>query len=213
MKSILIVDDYQMMRASIKAILQGSGDYELFEASNGYEAVAYVDVHNIDVVLMDLDMPEKDGLEATKEIVEKFPETKILVLTAHFSKEWVLKLLGAGAVGYVLKDIEQNELEVAIDTVLNGGYYFGNKPMEVIMQDFKQDFLAKKNGEPHVEHLSEREVEIIQCAAEGLTNKEIGSKLFLSKRTIDTHRQNIMDKLNVKNSAQLIYFAVKNHLI
>lgn len=212
--TILIVDDHAIVRSAISDMLAKSGVYEVLDAENGYEALAYADENDIDLVLMDIIMPDKDGIETTKELLKKYPDLKVLVLTASHDKEDVFKMLEAGAFGYILKDAGQKELEFAIAKVLNHEYYFGGTPMETIIKDFKEIVLPRKmSAKGECSHLTPREIEIIKYIAQGLVNKQIASKLFISKRTVDKHRTNILNKLSVHNSAELIAYAVKNGVV
>ena len=212
--NILIVDDHAIVRTAISDLLEKSGKFEIFSAENGFEALAYADENDLDLVLMDIIMPEKNGIETTKELIKKYPGLKVLVLTGSYDKEDVFRMLEAGAYGYILKDTEQKELEFAIDKVLHDEYYFGSMPMEVIMHDFKEIILPRKSlAKSELSHLTPREIEIISYIAKGLVNKQIASKLFISKRTVDKHRTNILQKLNVNNSAELIAYAVKHGIV
>ncbi len=212
--NILIVDDHAIVRSAISDLLEKSGKYEIYQAENGYEALAYADENDFDLVLMDIIMPGKSGIETTKELITKHPNLKVLVLTGSYDKEDVFKMLEAGASGYVLKDAGQKELEFAISKVLNDEYYFGSTPMEAIIKDFKEIVLPRKSSaKGELSQLTPREIEIIRYIAQGLVNKQIASKLSLSKRTVDKHRTNILNKLSVNNSAELIAHAVKNGIV
>jgi two-component system response regulator NreC len=208
--NILIVDDHAMIRTAICDLLEKSGKFEIFSAVNGFEALAYADENELDLVLMDIIMPEKDGIETTRELTKKYPGIKVLVLTGSYDKEDVFRMLEAGASGYILKEADQKELELAIDKVLRDEYYFGSKPMEAIIHDIKEIILPRKtSAKGELSHLTPREIEIIRYIAKGMVNKQIASKLFISKRTVDKHRTNILQKLHVNNSAELIACAVK----
>ncbi len=212
--NVLVADDHALVRRAISDMLGKAGKYEVFPAENGFEALSYADENEFDIVLMDIIMPEKDGIETTRELIKKHPGLKVLVLTGSYDKEDVFRMLEAGAWGYILKDADQKELELAIEKVLRDEHYFGSMPMEAILQDFKQIILPRKipakNGHPH---LTQREIEIVRCIANGLVNKQIASKLLISKRTVDKHRTNILRKLNVNNSAELIAYAVKHGIV
>jgi len=210
-KNILVVDDHAIVRSAITDMLEKAGIYEIYPAENGFEALEYVDEYEFDLVLMDIVMPEKDGIETTKELLKKNPVLKVLVLTGSYDKEDVFKMLEAGASGYVLKDAGQKELEFAIGKVMQDEYYFGSAPMEAIIRDIKEVILPRKSSaKGDLENLTPREIEIVKYIAQGLVNKQIASKLFLSKRTVDKHRTNILSKLNVNNSAELIAYAVRH---
>lgn len=212
--AVLVVDDHAIVRSAITDMLEKSGKFEIYPAENGFEALAYADENDFDIVLMDIIMPGKDGIETTRELIKKYPQLKILVLTGSYDKEDVFRMLEAGAWGYVLKDAGQKELEFAIGKVLQEEHYFGSMPMEAILQDFREIILPRRSlGKAELSHLTPREIEIIRLIANGLVNKQIASKLNISKRTVDKHRTNILSKLNVNNSAELIAFAVKHGII
>ena len=211
---ILIVDDHPFMRTAISDMLIKSGKFSVQLADNGFEAIAYADEYNFDLVLMDIIMPDMDGIETTKKLIAKYPDLKKLVLTGSYNKESVFEILEAGAIGYALKDADQQELLMAIEKVLEGDYYFGNMPLKDIIADFKSIILPRKiKPDSGLEKLTTREKEIIKYISKGLINKEIGEKLFISKRTIDKHRTNILSKLNMNNSAELIAYAAKYGLV
>lgn len=212
--NILIVDDHAIVRTAISDMLEKSGKFEIFLAENGFEALAYAEETDLDLVLMDIIMPEKSGIATTRELIKKYPNLKILVLTGSYDREDVFRMLEAGASGYVLKDAAQQELEFAIDKVLHDEYYFGSMPLEVIIQEIRKIILPRKSAaKGELSHLTPREREIIRYIAQGLVNKQIASKLFISKRTVDKHRTNILQKLHVHNSAELIASAVKYGII
>jgi len=212
--TVLIVDDHALVRSAISDMLSKSGTYEIYEAENGFEAAAYADEYDFDLVLMDIYMPEKDGIATTRELLKKHPGLKVLVLTGSYDKEDVFKMVEAGASGYILKDAGQKELEFAISKVLGREHYFGNKPMEAILKDFKEIILPRKHSsQSELTRLTQRETEIIRFISQGLVNKQIASKLFISKRTVDKHRTNILKKLKVNNSAELIAYAVKHGIV
>lgn len=213
-RNILIVDDHAIVRSAITDMLENIGNCEVYQAENGFEALEYIDEYPFDLVLMDIIMPEKDGIETTRELIAKQPSLKILVLTGSYDKEDVFRMLEAGASGYILKDAGQSELEFAINKVLNEEYYFGSAPMKAIIKDIKEIILPRRTtSKGELSNLTPREIEIVKYIAHGLVNKQIASKLFLSKRTVDKHRTNILNKLSVNNSAELIAYAVKYGIV
>ncbi len=213
-KTILIVDDHPFILKAISDLLTKNGKYQVYTAENGFEAIGFVETYPIDLILMDLVMPEKDGIHTTLEIIAQKPEMKILVLTGSYSREDIYKIMEAGAHGYLLKDTHEEEIQFAIEKVMKGEYYFGGKSMEEIIKDFKQIVLPRKlTSHEEIETLTQREKEIIRLIADGLVNKQIASKLFISKRTVDKHRTNILEKLKVNNSAELIAYSVRNGIV
>jgi two-component system response regulator NreC len=209
-KRILIVDDHQLVIDGLKGLIQSLDDFEVVgEANNGQDAIKYFEVLNPHIILMDIDMPVLSGIQATEEIKKLNSEVKIIIISMHNEKAMISKLMKIGADGYLLKNTSSEEIKTALHEVLNDSKYFS--------EEVKQSLNNQENNNSKVniitESLTEREVEIIELVAEGLTNKEIGEKLFISHRTVDTHRTNLMKKLDVSNVAGLIRFAFKNRLI
>ena len=203
---ILLVDDHQIVREGIEALLSEAEGLDcVATADNGQKALDLLKVFDIDVILMDIDMPVMNGMEATKAVKRDYPKTKVISLTQHSEKGMVKQLLDCGTDGYLLKNIDQDELAVAIRKVFNGQNYFSG---EITMS------LAGKTAEKSVTgtdiEITGRESEILTLIAEGYSSKQIGEKLFISSRTVDTHRTNLMNKLDLHNIAGLIRFALKN---
>jgi len=213
--NILIVDDHTFIRNAIADMLSRHDNFHIFKAENGFEAIAYAAEYEIHLVLMDIEMPDKDGFETTGELLEKYPAIKVLFLTGTYNKESIIRILELGASGCVLKDADEEELLFAIHKILKGEHYFGNQPMEDILTDYETIVLPRKSTPPKEElsSLTPREKEIIKYISLGMVNKEIAEKLFISKRTIDKHRTNILSKLQMNNSAELIAYAVKYGIV
>lgn len=210
--NILIADDHQIVIDGLKNILTNvSGIRVAATAGNGKEAIEICTSLKIDVILMDIDMPEMDGIEATKRLKQKFSGIKILVLSMHNEKGIIQEVINAGADGYLLKNTNQTELIGAIKKVCSGEKYFSSDVTLTLINNSASN--QTENNKHLVSNLTEREIEIIQLIAEGLSNKEIGDKLFISHRTVDTHRTNIMKKIDVHNVAGLIRFAINNNLV
>ena len=206
---ILLVDDHQIVIDGIRALLATEKNVEIKgEAHNGAEALEMLHLLKVDIALMDLDMPTMGGLEATKLIRAKFPEVKIIVLTMHDEKAMVQSMIDAGADGYLLKNSPKAELLRAISAVSGGESYFPAEVKSILLQ---ADFEHARKGK--LADLTDREMEILKCIAEGHSNKEIGERLFISHRTVDTHRTNLMQKLDVHNIAGLVRIAITNGLI
>ncbi|MCF8275253.1 MAG: response regulator transcription factor [Flavobacteriales bacterium] len=203
---LILVDDHRIVLDGLKSLLD---DIEGFDcvatADNGQKALELLKVFDVDVVLMDVDMPVMNGMEATRRIKKEYPKVKVISLTQHSERGMVQQLLDCGSDGYLLKNIAQDELTAAIRKVFEGQNVFSS---EVTMS------LAGKTVEKNLNgvevELTEREVEILQLISEGLSSKQIGEKLFISPRTVDTHRTNLMNKLDIHNIAGLIRFALKN---
>ena len=212
---ILIVDDHPMIRHGIKSLLADEDKYEVAgEAGDGNEAIEKLGKEPYDLVIMDIKMPEKNGIDATEEIVKNYPDVKVLAISMYDEQRYIVKMLQAGALGYILKNTGKQELLSAINTVMKGESYFSQEVSAIMMTQFMS---RKSAGEinPAVEDitLTRRETEIIRLIAEELTNSEIGDKLGISTRTVDTHRRNLLQKLDVKNTAGLVKYAIQHQLL
>jgi len=203
---VLLVDDHQIIIDGLKSLLKNSDEIIVVaEANNGREALRILDILEIDVVLMDIDMPVLNGIDTLKEIGKQSFGVKVIILSMHNEAGMIKSLVSIGANGYLLKSCAQEELIGAIRKVASGQSYFST---EVTLS-----LLNTAQGNQPIELLTERETEIIQLIAEGYSNKEIGSKLFISHRTVDTHRTNLMKKLDVGNIAGLISYAIRNGIV
>jgi len=205
---VLLVDDHQIVIDGIKSLLENTDDIQVVAtANNGNEAISTLKLLTVDVILMDIDMPGINGIDATRQIHEKYKSIKIIMLTMHSESAMIKNLIEIGAHGYLLKNSSKEELVDAIYKVAKGAKYFSS---EVTMSMLNPE--KSKTSEIQID-FTQREIEIIHLLADGLTNKEIGDKLFISHRTVDTHRTNIMKKVGVNNVAGLISFAIKNGLV
>jgi DNA-binding NarL/FixJ family response regulator len=205
---ILVADDHAVLREGICALLARHADLQVVgEASNGVEALEQVRALQPDVVLMDISMPVMDGLEATRQIKAQHPEVRVLILTQHENKEYVMPLLQAGASGYILKKAGGAELVNAIRAVFTEGAYLHPSIARAVMNQ------ASHRAETLPPALTERERQVLTLIAEGLTGREIAEKLCLSEKTVNTHRANIMEKLGVHNRAELVKYAIREGLI
>lgn len=208
---ILIADDHRLMAEGLALVFnETNGFYVCGTAKNGVEAVALFNSLRPDIILMDIDMPQMNGIEAAAAILEADPAQKILVLTMHDQRSLLRKALETGISGVVLKIAGSEELLLAVHEVLAGKTY--------ISEEARASLEGKNAGENDkdlelAEQLTGREIEIIRLIADGLTNTEIGEKLFISPRTVDTHRTNIFRKLNVSNAADLIRYAFRAGLM
>ena len=205
---ILLADDHAIVRQGLKLILSAHLDLQVIgEAANGREAVDMAQKLNPDVVLMDVGMPELNGIEATRRMTEANSRIRVLVLSMHKEATYVRETLRAGARGYILKDAIDTELLNAVRSVARGDGYISPAVSGALLSDFRQ------NVTNPVDLLSNREREVLQLIGEGKTNKEVATKLNLSVYTIDSHRAKIMEKLNLHSTGELVRFAIKNGLV
>jgi len=209
---ILLADDHAMLRAGLKALLDAEDDMRVIgEASNGAEAVDRARALKPDVVVMDLSMPGMNGLEATREIVALGQKTRVLVLTMHTEEEYLLPVLEAGASGYVKKTSADQELAQAIRTVARGEVFLYPSAARLLLEGFKKKQEDREN-DPLAE-LSEREREVMALTVQGYSSSEIGEKLFISPKTVDTYRSRIMEKLGLTHRSELIRLAVRTGML
>lgn len=210
---VLIVDDHAILREGIRALLSLHKDLEVVgEAGDGREAIEKVRTVDPDVVLMDIAMPGLGGLEATLEIHREFPSAKVLVLTQYDSKEYIFRFLKAGAAGYILKKALGTELASAIRSVHRGeSFLYPSIAKEVI--DAYVSTCREKGVDSLYDTLTDREKEVLKLIAEGNTNKEIADLLYISVKTVIGHRTNIMEKLNIHSSTELVKFAIRKGII
>lgn len=215
--TVLIVDDHKIIRDGIKSLLEDTPNIKIVgEASNGLEAIEFFKKQPADVVIMDIRMPEMGGIETTKFLTENYPNVKILALTMHDEEAFISKMLNAGASGYLLKNVGKEEFITAINKIYKGENYFSLEVATKMMTKFmssKFNDEQENDAEDNDLQLTKREIEVIKLIAEGLTSQDIADKLFISPRTVDTHRRNLLQKLNVKNTAELIKFAIKHNIV
>ena len=206
---IIITDDHQLFRNGLKILLNAFQEFEVVgEASNGEEFLRIIKNTPADVVLMDINMPEMDGIEATRKGLKLCTSIDIIALSMYGEEEYYYKMVDAGAKGFLLKDSDISEVKDAILTVRKGGSYFSQELLYYVIQKIKH-----REHESKTANLSKREKEILLKICEGLSNQEIAETLFISKRTVDKHRANLLGKTNSKNTASLILFAIRNKLI
>ncbi|MBP8959993.1 MAG: response regulator transcription factor [Bacteroidales bacterium] len=206
---IIIVDDHQLFRNGLRLLLEASPELEIIgEASNGREFLSIISKTDPDIVLMDINMPELDGIEATKQALKIKPDMNIIALSMYGEEEYYYKMTDAGARGFLLKNSDISEVHEAINTVYKGGSYFSQELLHNVIQKIKHREIETKAA-----RLSKREKEILLKICEGLSNQEIADALFISKRTVDKHRANLLAKTNSKNTASLILYAIKNKII
>jgi two-component system response regulator NreC len=209
--SVLLVDDHAMFRAGIKALLQADGKVEVIgEAATGDEAVDLVRSLKPDVVVMDLSMPGSNGLEATRRIAALDLDTSVLVLTVHAEEEYLVPVVEAGASGYLTKTSADTDLLEAIRVVARGQVFLPPKATTLLLRQYKA---AESSDAATLKDLSTREQEVLALTAEGFSSREIGKKLFISPKTVDTYRSRIMDKLGLSHRSDLVRFALRVGLL
>ena len=204
MNTIIIADDHETVRDGLKSIVNEKNGYVLVaEAKNGLEAVELARKHNPKILLMDITMPQCDGLTALSEVMKNNRQTRVLMFSMHSNPEYIKEAFLKGAWGFLLKDAERSEIILALRKVAGGEKYFGNSVAQVILSNMNEDNVKHKA----MDMLTKREIEIMKFVKQGLSNQEIADKLHVSKRTIDTHKTNIKSKLNISTSSSLVAYA------
>ena len=206
---VLLVDDHVVVRQGLKALFADEPDIEVIgEASNGREAVERLADLEPDVVLMDISMPGLNGIEATRQIQQRYPEIKVVVLSMHANEEYVFQVLQAGASGYVLKQSDSMEVLTAIRAAVAGGSFLSPPISRTVIDDYVRRADARgQSSDP--EPLTSREREVLQLLAEGQSNREIAEELSISIKTVETHRSNMMNKLGLSSKTELIRYALR----
>lgn len=208
---VLIADDHTIMRAGLRSLLEKEDQIEVVaEAENGRKAVQLAITHKPDVVVMDVSMPDLNGIEATSQVLESLPEAKVIALSMHSDKRFVMGMLRAGAFGYLLKDCASQELANAIVSVASNKKYLSPDIAGVVIEDSL--YGGQQEGETVSSMLSAREREVLQLIAEGWSTKQIAAHLYVSVKTVETHRRQIMKKLDLHNIADLTKYAIREGL-
>lgn len=202
--TVLIADDHTILRDGIRSLITRIENMRVIgEASTGREAInKFEDLHP-DLVILDISMPDKNGMEAAKEILSTKPDASVIILSMYDDEDYINRCLELGVKGYVVKSESGSELEVAIRSVLDGKNYFSSQVQKVIFKKYSQNVNRQKHREQVIK-LTKREIEIIKLIADGLTSQEMADKLFISPRTVETHRANLLKKVGVKNAIELV---------
>jgi len=212
-KKIVIAEDQKILREGLKSLLSSSDDFEVVgEAEDGLDAIRCVEKHNPDLLLLDLSMPKMSGISAIKDIKTRIPETRILVLTIHESEEYILEVFRAGADGYCLKDASHSELVMAIRSVLSGNRYISPGISDKVLEGYLEEKRVLKSSTSW-DTLTQRERGILKLVGEGYKNKEIAKYLFISAKTVEKHRSNIMEKLDLHTASGLTAYAIEKGLV
>ena len=208
---VVLADDHVLIRAGLRALLHSLPNIEVIgEASDGHEAVDVITRHQPDVVMMDIGMPGLNGVDSTRRIVKQFPRTRVIMLSMHANEEYVGQALEAGAMGYLLKGAEPAELELVFKAVMRGETYLSPTIAKQLVQDYLSHRKEKVNLLPD---LTARQREVLQLIAEGCSTKDIANKLKLSVKTIDTHRTELMHRLDIHEIAGLVRYAIRIGLV
>ncbi len=210
---ILLADDHGIVRKGLRFLLERQDAMEIAgEANDGREAVQLAAELRPDVVVMDIAMPQLNGIDATAQIVRRDPRVGVIILSVHSDEAYLMRALTAGAKGYLLKDSAENDLVPAVQAVAQGKSYFSPAIADTLREDYMR-YLRQRGLEDSHELLTDREREVLQLLAEGKSNKEVAGLLNLSPYTVETHRTNLMQKLNLHNTAEIVLYAVRKKII
>ncbi|AEO99746.1 response regulator [Heyndrickxia coagulans] len=217
---IAIIDDHQLFREGVKRILEFEKTFEVVaEGEDGEEALDIIEKYHPDVVLMDINMPHQNGVEATRKLIEAYPETKIIILSIHDDESYVTHALKSGATGYLLKEMDSDALIEAVKVVAEGGSYLHPKITHNLVEEFRKlsnrytpggTYQQPPAVVPPLHLLTPRECEVLQLLADGKSNRAIGDALYISEKTVKNHVSNILQKLKVKDRTQAVVTAIKN---
>lgn len=210
---ILLADDHTVVRKGLRLLLENHPGFQVIaDAADGREAVALAERHHPDVAVVDIAMPILNGIEAARQMAAKLPRIAIVILSMHSDEGYVLRALKAGARGYLLKDSAENDLIHAVEAVIEGKAFFSPAISKMLVEDYMRQ-MRERHLEDSYELLTTREREVLQLVAEGKNNKEVAAILNLSLYTVETHRSNIFQKLNLHSGAELILYAIRKGVI
>jgi DNA-binding NarL/FixJ family response regulator len=210
---ILLADDHTIVRQGLRKVLEERPEWEVVaEAGDGREAIGLAEQHRPDIAIVDVAMPLLNGIEVTRQITKRVPNTRVLVLSMHADEAYVIQILQAGATGYLLKDSADVDLLKAVEEAVSGRSFFSPAIARVMLDDYRRALTDRGVGDRY-EILSEREREIFQLIAEAKTNKEIAALLHVSPSTVETHRAHIMEKLDLHSAAEIVLYAVRRGVI
>lgn len=209
---VLLADDHGVVRKGLRFLLEQEGIEVSGEAADGREAVKMTEELGPDVVVMDIAMPMLNGIDAAAQIVKKNPRTGVIMLSMHADETYVVRALAAGARGYLLKDSAETDLLRAVEAVSKGKSYFSPSIAQTLLEDYMR-YLNQRGLSDSYDLLTDREKEVLQLLAEGRSNKDVAATLGLSLYTVETHRTNMMQKLNLHNTAEIVLYAVRKKII
>lgn len=212
---IFLVDDHQLVRDGIKSLLMSSNEIKILgEASTGKECFAKIAIEPPDILILDISLPDTNGIEITKRITAEYPQTKVLILSMYTDEDFIFNAVKAGARGYLPKNTSREELLSAIHAIYEGEEFFADSISRIMLKSYvrkaKEEDVASQGGPIP---LTTREIEILKLFAEGFINKEISDKLDISIRTVETHKNHIMKKLELKSTVELIKYVIKNKIV
>ncbi len=213
--NIFLVDDHQIVRDGIKSLLLNSLEISIAgEAMNGKELMEKIEHSKPDVILMDISLPDISGIELTKQITQQFPDIKVVILSMYTQEDFITNAIAAGAKGYLPKNTTRQELLNAIIAVHNGKEYYNDAVSKIILENYISTVRKSKESitEKDAETLSSREKQILKLYIEGMSNQQIADKLFISIRTVESHKNHIMQKLGVKSTVELVKYAIRNNI-
>jgi DNA-binding NarL/FixJ family response regulator len=211
--TIIVADDHRIFRKGLKSLLSEKDYIQVMgEADDGDQAFEMTRKYKPKIVIMDIGMPKMDGIEATRQIRERLPETEVIILSMHAKKAYIDQVLQAGAKGYVLKDSDEENLIAAINTVYNGGFYLDSPIADQVLSDYFGG-AAKRELKDQADPLSEREKEVLKLLAEGHSNQEVADVLCISRKTVENHRAHIVRKTGVQGQVGLTKYAARIGLI
>jgi DNA-binding NarL/FixJ family response regulator len=211
---IILTEDHQILRDGVKALIASENIEITGEAATGVELWKLLENEQPDIILMDISLPDTSGIELTRLISERYPWIKVLILSMFTDESFINQAIKSGAKGYLHKNTTREEMLIAIDTVYSGNDFYSDNISKIILKSYIEKAKVKSDEiqNPH-EVLSKREIEILRMFAEGFINKEIADKLFISIRTVESHKNHIMQKLNLKTQVELVKYAIKHNLI
>lgn len=217
---IVIIDDHQLFREGVKRILDFEPTFEVVaEGDDGSEAVALVEQYKPDVIIMDINMPNRNGVEATAELIEEYPDSKVIILSIHDDENYVTHALKTGATGYLLKEMDADALVEAVKVVADGGSYLHPRVTHNLVKEYRRLSADEGGTDKYISQveirrplhlLTRRECEVLQLLADGKSNRGIGEALFISEKTVKNHVSNILQKMNVNDRTQAVVVAIKN---
>jgi len=208
--NLMIVDDHALFRNGLKLLLNSFDKFKVVaEAATGIEFLNTLELIPVDIVLLDIEMPEMNGITAAQEALKRFPDLKIITLSMYGDEDYYYKMMDAGVVGFLLKDSDIDEVQSALCAAVEGRSYFSQE----LLQNLITQLTLSNDQHSDQADLTERETEIVNLICQGLSNIEIGEKLFLSKRTVEKHRANILEKTQCRNTASLVMYAIKNRIV